>query len=305
MGSSDHRRHRSDTSDCELLVIDPDPPAKPPSVNIMTHVRKRLRNEANLLRRQIRMYLFCIFIILYGGSVVFRNVAFYRFQIGNRITQDLGFQLFAESRGLMNTVPIFVLQVTAILTCLASLFPIAENAPYATNILRRWGMVEAMGTVLRFATYVSTSLPGAADHCLPHNTEKILRDRPTSIRDIFLMMKVDGVGLEKNTGESGSYNCGDLVFSGHMLMTICYALTILRYSPKVLNLGSRYVTFVLKPGVWTLVLLQAIGIIMARNHYTMDVVIAAYVTPLLWHWHATNEKRDMTPYVLSETVCCG
>ena len=41
---------------------------------------------------------------------------------------------------------------------------------------------------------------------------------------------------------------------------------------------------VFRPLVWMLVAMQGLTILMARNHYTMDVVIASYVTPLLWHW---------------------
>ena len=44
-----------------------------------------------------------------------------------------------------------------------------------------------------------------------------------------------------------------------------------------------------------MVIFQGITILMARNHYTMDVVIASYVTPLLWHW--------CVPVGLDERAC--
>ena len=258
MVSSDHRRQGSDASDCEMMLVDinRDSPAvqlptRARRIGILAHAKARLRCEANLLRRQIRMYILCIFINIYGGSVVFRNFAFYRFEIGERITQDIGFQILPESRGILNTMPMFSLQVECIrvfsarlrhlqdttntylqvftlLSCAACFFPISDNPPYAVNIVRRWGIVEAQGTILRFLTYGSTTLPGAAEHCLPKNKDKIHKDRLKTARDILFTIKVDGIGVERNTGEKGTYNCGDLVFSGHMLMTMLYALAILR-----------------------------------------------------------------------------
>lgn len=308
MATGDHRRQGSDASDCELMLVDinndnldfsaherPRSPRRP-GLSLLSHVKMRIRCEASLLRKQCRMYIFCIFINIYGGSVVFRNLAFYRFEIGERITQDIGFQLLPEKRGILTTLPMSVLQAFTLLSCAACFFPISKNAPFATNIVRRWGMVEAVGTVLRFLTYTSTTLPGVAQHCLPENTASILRDRPKTARDIMFSIKVDGVGIEKNSGESGTYNCGDLVFSGHMLMTILYALCIIRYSPSALNLSRTAVKYVLTPTTWALVVIQALNIIMARNHYTMDVVIACYLTPLLWHWHGTRESDDMAPF---------
>ena len=35
--------------------------------------------------------------------------------------------------------------------------------------------------------------------------------------------------------------------------------------------------------LWLTVVVQAICIIMARNHYTADVVVACYVCPMLWY----------------------
>jgi len=85
-------------------------------------------------------------------------------------------------------------------------------------------------------------------------------------------------------------------FSGHMLMTIDYAFTALRYAPTSFMMTPRFVRIVFRPLVWLMVVMQGIGIIMARNHYTMDVVVASYTTPLLWYWYITYlEPEDMKP----------
>jgi hypothetical protein len=81
-----------------------------------------------------------------------------------------------------------------------------------------------------------------------------------------------------------------------MLMIIAYAFTALRYVPTSFMMSARFVHNVFRPLVWLMVVIQGITIIMARNHYTMDVVIASYVTPLLWHWYITAlEPEDMKP----------
>jgi hypothetical protein len=36
--------------------------------------------------------------------------------------------------------------------------------------------------------------------------------------------------------------------------------------------------------MWIIVGIQAILIIALRNHYTADVIVGAYITPLLWHF---------------------
>ena len=165
------------------------------------YIRRRAAQEWNLLRRQRCMYITCITVNIYGGSVVFRNLAFYRYRAGERLTQDVGFQLLPEIKGWLTGLPMLLLQLTCLTACALSFLPRSTPAPYAVNIIRRWGMMEAMGSVLRFLTYISTTLPGAADHCLPSKNPHIARDQPKTLADIFFMLKVDGVGLEANSGE--------------------------------------------------------------------------------------------------------
>ena len=222
------------------------------------YIRRRAAQEWNLLCRQWRMYVTCITVNIYGGSMLFRNLAFYRYRAGERLTQDLGFDLLPEMKGYFTGFPMLILQVTCLISCAASFVPRSaqSKAPgFAINIVRRWGMMEAMGTVLRFFTYISTTLPGAADHCLPSKNPNIERDQPKTVHDIFFMIKVDGIGLEKNGGGAGTYNCGDLVFSGHMLMTISYAFVALRYAPTSLQF-PKPLHRPFRVLVWVLVVVQ-------------------------------------------------
>ena len=84
--------------------------------------------------------------------------------------------------------------------------------------------------------------------------------------------------------QNGAYNCGGVCVhkgeSGREGETACAAARFAFHvdSPDVCCRS------VFRPLVWILVATQGLTILMARNHYTMDVVIASYVTPLLWHW---------------------
>jgi hypothetical protein len=262
------------------------------SASVLLHVRRRFANELCLLRVQWRMWLLCFTIDVYGACMVFRNLAFYRYRAGLRLTQDLGFDLLPEWQGYLTDSPMCVLQVVLIGACAMSFVPRPTRPPaeYAVNIIRRWGMMIAMGNTLRFLTYMSTTLPGSAKHCLPSNPN-IPKDQPKTVSDILFRITVDGVG----DGRSGTYNCGDLTFSGHILMTMTYALCCLRYAPNAYMMSPtvecRFTTM-----VWATVGMQCILTVMARNHYTMDVVISLYLTPLLWSFYTTKmEPKDMRP----------
>lgn len=77
---------------------------------------------------------------------------------------------------------------------------------------------------------------------------------------------------------AGQNYCGDLIFSGHSVSIIGLYLYILEYTPthqRVLRLSS----FVLSAVALFLVL-------MSREHYTIDVLIAYYlVTRIHWTYH--------------------
>jgi len=256
------------------------------------HARRRFSQELGLLRRQWRVWLLCLATGVYGGSMVFRNLAFYRYRAGPRLTQDLGFDLLPEWQGHLTDSPMCALQAVLVGACAMSFVPRRAGPPaaYAVNIVRRWGVMIAMGNTLRFLTYMATTLPGSAKHCLPSNPN-LARDQPKTVRDILFRITVDGVG----DGKSGTYNCGDLTFSGHILMTMTSAFCCLRYAPAAYRM-TRRAEACFTALVWAAVAMQCILTVAARNHYTMDVVISAYLTPLLWSFYTTSmEPEDMQP----------
>jgi hypothetical protein len=193
-------------------LCDEDGPRLGGHADVLLHARRRFSQELSLLRLQWRMWLLCLATGVYGASMVFRNLAFYRYRAGPRLTQDLGFDLLPEWQGYLTDRPMCALQAVLVGACAMSFVPRRTGPPasYAVNIVRRWGMMIAMGNTLRFLTYMSTTLPGSAKHCLPSN-QNLARDQSKTARDILFRITVDGVG----DGKSGTYNCGDLTFSGH------------------------------------------------------------------------------------------
>ena len=267
---------------------------------VLLHVRRRFANELCLLRVQWRMLLLCLTVIVYGSLMLFRNLAFYRFRAGARLTQDLGFDWLPEWQGYLTDSPMVALQLVLIGAGVMSFVPRPTRLPasYAVNMIRRWGMMIGMGNTLRFLTYISTTLPGSAKHCLPSNPN-IVKDQPKTTSDILFRITLPGVG----DGKSGTYNCGDLTFSGHILMTMTSAFCCLRYAPNAYMMTARVEDW-FRGLVWATVAMQCIFTIMARNHYTMDVVISLYVTPLLWSFYTTRmEPEDMQPAPVSHQVC--
>jgi hypothetical protein len=243
---------------------------------------------------QWRMLLLCLIVDVYGTLIVFRNLAFYRFRAGPRLTQDLGFDVLPEWQGYWTDSPILALQTTLLSASFMSFVPRRNSppAPYVVNIWRRCGMMVGMGNILRFLTYISTTLPGSAKHCLPSNPN-IDKDQPRTISNILFRIAVDVPGFQQGNGSSGTYNCGDLTFSGHILLAITLAFCCLRYVPSAFQMTRRVESW-FKRCVWATVMMQCIFTIMARNHYTMDVVISLYLTPLLWSFYTTKmEPGDM------------
>ena len=102
-----------------------------------SYIRQRAAQEWDLLCRQWRMYVTCITVNIYGGSMVFRNLAFYRYRAGERLTQDLGFDLLPEMKGWLTGLPMLLLQLTCLTACALSFLPRSSPAPYAVNIIRR------------------------------------------------------------------------------------------------------------------------------------------------------------------------
>eukprot|EP00516_Mucochytrium_quahogii_P001678 CAMPEP_0203755510 /NCGR_PEP_ID=MMETSP0098-20131031/8945_1 /ASSEMBLY_ACC=CAM_ASM_000208 /TAXON_ID=96639 /ORGANISM=" , Strain NY0313808BC1" /LENGTH=247 /DNA_ID=CAMNT_0050646999 /DNA_START=104 /DNA_END=844 /DNA_ORIENTATION=+ len=194
----------------------------------------RLREEWNLLKRQWYLVLLSVFIIIYGTGFVLLNLAFYRYPVNDaqeRLKVDLGHELIPElplrfvDSGLVEAGMYTFFGVFGVFTiCL-----FINNAdagkrnpkPHLVNILLRLANVYAIGHILRACTYLTTSPPGSADRCLTSFTPNLADYQPKSIAECFYI-----------PGDI-YHNCGDLMFSGHMLLMLIMLLGLHRYGKAV------------------------------------------------------------------------
>lgn len=104
---------------------------------------------------------------------------------------------------------------------------------------------------------------------------------------------------------SDSVTCGDMIFSGHMVMIVLGCLMfgkycnskdmaspLIRYLPKCFCLVTRCFIYLFG-------LIGTIAIIKSRLHYTVDVIIAIYISMNAWNvYHRTSRdvfnKTDTT-----------
>lgn len=97
---------------------------------------------------------------------------------------------------------------------------------------------------------------------------------------------------------SDSVTCGDMIFSGHMVMITCGWLFFSKYcntkdmaSPLMRQLPNCF-CFVFRCGIYLFCILGTLAIIKSRLHYTVDVVIALYFSMNSWNvYHRTS--RDI------------
>ena len=279
---------------------------------IQSHFKKRLRLERRTLCEQLGLLLATGFVLVYGGYMVYRNLAFYRFRPGARLT-DLGYDLLPDAQSelwlkIVHDIPMNLVLATYALM-LGFCFveseiedrSLRENAveldgwvtppflsetqktsvharrkPYLVNVCRRMLVCLAIGHSLRFCTYIVTSFPGTSDNCMADRVANASPPQPTTMTEVFFT----------RIAYSPGNNCGDLMFSGHILQISLPVLSFSTYGRAAFQerLSARGFEIV-RASLAALVAVQAVLILMNRSHYTSDVVVGAYVTPLLWHFH--------------------
>lgn len=234
-------------------------------------VISRLKVEWRILKPYLKVVAFCCFMLLYMSTVVFRNLAYYNFTPGPPL-HDLGFKLIPELNDFWTDFSEYILLFTHFLGMgLLFFLPILTETPHknrmsTVSIGLRVMIILTFGHCLRFITYIGTTLPGQAEHCL---ADSPLFNPPSSIFEVFFRF-----------GTYNSKKCGDLVFSGHMFQDLTLAMGVWEYGTRLMK--NRNLVRVLQASMFALCIIQAILIVGSRNHYTIDIVIAAYVAPTCW-----------------------
>ena len=150
----------------------------------------------------------------------------------------------------------------------------------------------AIGSCIKFTTMLGTTLPGSADHCLG-DMPGMVSKKPTTAYEIFTRFA---------HGTPGN-NCGDLIFSAHIFKCFLIVLVIFRYSKDSMTFLSTCQLNVFLSAVALCGFIQWPFVLSCRNHYTVDTVIAIWITPLLWFF-VTEEvhPNDMDALKADTTV---
>lgn len=248
----------------------------------------RLRKERQLLFLQWRALVGCCLFLNYFVLVVFRNLAYFRTNPGMRPLKDIGHQALPEMQeNPYAEGPMFVTFGLMIFSALGAfaghddprLATLAGKKPYFVNSLKRLMLMFAVGHFLRALTYLSTNLPGPAHHC----QNPALYDPPPTLWSCFYHLV------------SSNGNCGDLNFSGHIFLSHLGTMYVSSYGRKFWGLAKYGRPHLLMTGTCLLVsVVQSMFILAMRHHYSVDVMLACYVAPLLWSF-MDEYMVDMEP----------
>jgi len=146
-------------------------------------------------------------------------------------------------------------------------------------ILRRIWLLLGILYFYRAITMYITVLPKADTTytCSPKMDNTTIKDYAHRVLTI-----ISGGGLSIN---GKHIYCGDYIFSGHTLVLTMGYLVIKQYSPR------RF--FLLH---WTSFLVSVAGVvllILARGHYSIDVLVAYWITSRLWLFYHTMANNTV------------
>ncbi|XP_028824803.1 phosphatidylcholine:ceramide cholinephosphotransferase 1 [Denticeps clupeoides] len=143
---------------------------------------------------------------------------------------------------------------------------------------RRFFFIVGTLYLYRCITMYITTLPVPGMHfkCSP----KLFGDWESQMRRVMKMIAGGGLTI------TGSHSmCGDYLYSGHTVMLTLTYLFIREYSPK------RFWWY-----HWICWIFSAVGIfciLLAHDHYSIDVVVAYFITTRLFWWYHTMANQPV------------
>ncbi|KAK9826213.1 hypothetical protein WJX74_000374 [Apatococcus lobatus] len=193
---------------------------------------------------------------------------------------DLGFSIFPALGREQEWISELIFWTMFISFALWSFSPfVVERKRFYTVVLYgRLLMVLVVCQTLRILSFTSTQLPGSNYHCRKGQATA-LRAWPEHWWGHLV------VNVNKQLGHS----CGDLIFSSHTTFALTGALTYTEYGSWRLS----------KVFAWVGAAAISLLIIAHRKHYSVDVVIAWYVVPLVfWTMHRrwTTKRPAVEPW---------
>ncbi|XP_030629967.1 phosphatidylcholine:ceramide cholinephosphotransferase 2 [Chanos chanos] len=136
-----------------------------------------------------------------------------------------------------------------------------------------------MGTLYLYrcvTMYVTTlPVPGMHFNC----AAKLYGDSQGKVYRILRLISGGGLSI------TGSHlMCGDFLYSGHTVMLTLTFLFIKEYSPP----SFRWYHVI----CWILSAVGVVCILVAHEHYTIDVLVAYYITSRLFYWYHTMANNQ-------------
>ncbi|CDW53677.1 Phosphatidylcholine:ceramide cholinephosphotransf erase 2 [Trichuris trichiura] len=153
------------------------------------------------------------------------------------------------------------------------------------TVYKRAALIAAFLYCLRGVTLISTYLPPPFPsdplRCLP--AIDISSEPFEYLNRAFILVAKMGSSSDGNL-----ILCGDTIFSGHTMIVVLSYWFLQHYCPQPLRLIALLVVF-------PLALLSIIFLIISRQHYTVDVVVATFLSlPVLqvYHFWLTEKRRQ-------------
>ena len=225
----------------------------------------KFKIELDIFYDNLKLIIFFIFVLLYIASTLGRNLAYFR-SIQQTRLKDLGFEIIPELPNNLEVINITNLVIGVLITFSPLYINSMNNSLSSILIAIRLMTILGIGHLVRIFMYLSTSLPSPADHCQPGSDSY---NPPSSLITVFTRFS-----------SFKDLNCGDLIFSGHMFQNISFTVVSCIYSYKMFSvLFSKIISII----QILLSFSQSYFIIAARNHYTIDIIVAIYVSATLWY----------------------
>lgn len=141
-------------------------------------------------------------------------------------------------------------------------------------------MVLTLCQILRIISFSVTQLPAPNYHCREGESTSI-KEPADKWWDHILV----------DVGRQATHGCGDLIFSSHTTFVLVGCLTFTEYGESL----------ILKIIAWIGVGLMSLCIVASRKHYSVDVIIAWYVVPLVFYtmlrrWTTKRPMQDYWPH---------
>lgn len=146
-------------------------------------------------------------------------------------------------------------------------------------VLRRIFLLVGIHYYYRAVTMYVTVLPKS-------NDDYVCAPKAGNVTFIVIFQRVlkllSGMGLSIN---GKHVYCGDYIYSGHTMTLIMTYLVIKEYSPR-----RWFLLHWLSMGLTSF---GVVALLLARGHYTIDVLVAYWITTRLWWMYHTMTKHDL------------